>query len=36
MSSDLVIPTIGGMKKAPARSEKYIVVDELVDDQVQK
>ncbi|WP_052140333.1 ParB/RepB/Spo0J family partition protein [Janthinobacterium lividum] len=34
MSSDLVIPTIGGMKKAPARSEKRIVVDELVDDQV--
>ena len=33
MSSDLVIPTIGGMKKAPAR-EKRIVVDELVDDQV--
>ena len=32
--SDLVIPTIGGMKKAPARSEKRIVVDELVDDQV--
>ncbi|SDM78552.1 ParB/RepB/Spo0J family partition protein [Janthinobacterium sp. OK676] len=34
MSSDLVIPTIGGMKKAPARSEKRIVVDELVNDQV--
>ncbi|MDN2699248.1 ParB/RepB/Spo0J family partition protein [Janthinobacterium sp. SUN073] len=34
MSSDLVIPTIGGMKKAPPRSEKRIVVDELVDDQV--
>lgn len=33
MSSDLVIPTIGGMKKAPPRSEKRIVVDELVDDQ---
>lgn len=32
--SDLVIPTIGGMKKAPARSEKPIVVDELVDEQV--
>lgn len=32
--SDLVIPTIGGMKNAPARSEKRIVVDELVDDQV--
>lgn len=32
--SDLVIPTIGGMKKAPARSEKRIVVDELVEDQV--
>lgn len=32
--SDLVIPTIGSMKKAPARSEKPIVVDELVDDQV--
>jgi len=32
--SDLVIPTIGGMKKAPARSEKPIVVDDLVDDQV--
>lgn len=31
--SDLVIPTIGGMKKAPARSEKPIVFD-LVDDQV--
>lgn len=34
MSSDLVIPTIGGMKKAPARSEKRVIVDELVDDQV--
>lgn len=34
MSSDLVIPTIGDMKKAPARSEKRIVVDEMVDDQV--
>lgn len=34
MSSDLVIPTIGGMTKAPARSEKRIVVDELVDDHV--
>ena len=34
MSSDLVIPTIGGMKKAPSRSEKRVVVDELVDDQV--
>ncbi|OEZ85614.1 chromosome-partitioning protein Spo0J [Janthinobacterium sp. HH106] len=32
--SELVIPTIGGMKNAPARSEKRIVVDELVDDQV--
>lgn len=32
--SDLVIPTIGGMKNAPARSEKRIVVDEQVDDQV--
>lgn len=32
--SDLVIPTIGGLKKPPARAEKTIVVDELVDDQV--
>lgn len=32
--SDLVIPTIGGLKMPPARAEKTIVVDELVDDQV--
>lgn len=32
--SDLVIPTIGGLKKAPARREKTIVVDELVDGPV--
>lgn len=31
--SELVIPTIGGLKKAPARKEKTIVVDELVDGQ---
>lgn len=34
MSSDLVIPTIGGLKKAPARKEKTIVADELVDGPV--
>lgn len=32
--SDLVIPTIGGLKNAPARKEKTIVVDELVDGPV--
>lgn len=32
--SDLVIPTIGGLKKPPARKEKTIVVDELVDGPV--
>ena len=30
-TNDLVIPTIGGLKTAPARKEKTIVVDELVD-----
>ncbi|WP_219116986.1 ParB/RepB/Spo0J family partition protein [Janthinobacterium sp. UMAB-56] len=34
MSSDLVIPTIGGLKTAPARKAKTIVVDELVDGPV--
>lgn len=30
-TNDLVIPTIGALKTAPARKEKTIVVDELVD-----
>lgn len=34
MSSDLVIPTIRGLKKPPARAGKTIVVDELVEGPV--